>query len=284
MPDKPGTNQSEYWRSAQQWVEQQEVLDVLMQPVLDRLLAETAPLPGARVLDVGCGTGASTMAAAQVVGAEGHVTGADISGIMLDLARKRTREAGFENVTYVEGDVQTYPLGDAIYDAVMSRFGVMFFSDPVAAFGNIRQALKLGGAMVFLTWSGLAGNPWFAVPRQAAIDVLGSPAPADPRAPGPMAFQEQDYVAGILRDAGWQGIAIAEIGVDLTPPGTVADVAAFATQLGPASRIIADLGGSEADAQRIEALVADRIADFAADDTVQVPARLNLVRATRPAG
>lgn len=283
MAETSDTDQSEYWRSAQQWVEEQEVLDSLMQPVLNRLLAEARLTSGARVLDIGCGTGASTIAAAQLVGTAGHVTGADISGIMLDLARRRTREAGLDNVSYLEGDAQTHPLGEATHDIVMSRFGVMFFGDPVAAFANIRKALKPGGTMVFLAWAGLSGNPWFAVPRQAAIDVLGAPAPADPRAPGPMAFQEQDYVAGILHDAGWEGVEIAEVAVDLTPPGSIADVAAFATRLGPASRIIADLEGSEADTQKIEALVAARMADFASGEALHVPARLNLVRAKRSA-
>lgn len=283
MAETPGTDQAEYWRSARQWVEEQEVLDTLMQPVLDRLLAEARLTPGARVLDVGCGTGASTIATAQLVGMAGHVTGVDISGIMLEQARRRTREAGLENVRYLEGDAQTCALGDATHDIVMSRFGVMFFGDPVAAFDNIRKALKPGGTMVFLAWAGLSGNPWFAVPRQAAIDVLGPPAPADPRAPGPMAFQEQDYVAGILRDAGWEGIEITEVAIDLTPPGSVADVATFATRLGPASRIIADLGGSEADTQKVEAFVAARMADFASGEVLHVPARLNLVRAKRSA-
>ena len=252
----------------------------MMQPVLDRLLTEAALAPGARVLDIGCGTGASTIAAAKIVGPEGHVTGADISGIMLDLARNRTRSAGIANARFLEGDAQTYDFGDAAYDTIMSRFGVMFFGDPVAAFANIRKALKPGGTMVFLAWAGLSANPWFAVPRQAAIDVLGAPEPSDPRAPGPMAFQEQDYVAGILRDAGWHNVTIEEIGLDLTPPGTVANVAGFATHLGPASRIIDDLGGTDVDTQKVKALVAARLADFASGDVVRVPARLNLVRAS----
>lgn len=253
----------------------------MMQPVLDRLLAEADLQPGQRVLDIGCGTGASTMAAAADVGASGHVTGADISDIMLACARDRTARARLRNIDYVEGDAQTYGFADAGYDHVISRFGVMFFGDPVAAFRNIARALRPGGPLVFLAWSGLAGNPWFAVPAKAAMDVLGQPAPSDPRAPGPMAFQERDYVEDILHKAGWRDIETSEIGLNLMPRGSVAEIAEFATRLGPASRIIKDMDGSEADARRIEAAVATSMAPYDTGKGVRVPAMLNLVRAWR---
>ena len=279
MPEN--ADQSEYWRSAQQWVDCQDQLDAMMQPVLDRLLAEADLQTGQRVLDIGCGTGASSMAAARMVGPSGQVTGADISDIMLDRARQRTRAAGIDNALYVEGDAQSFTFDAARYDRVISRFGVMFFGDPVAAFGNIARALRPGCPLVFLCWAGLAGNPWFAIPRQAAIDVLGAPPPADPRAPGPMAFAERDYVGGILRDAGWRDIEATEITLDLTPRGSVEDIAGFAARLGPASRIITDLNGTEADARRIEARVAKRMAPYDTGHGVRVPAALNLVRALR---
>lgn len=281
MPENPNTDQSEYWRSARQWVECQDLLDALMQPVLDRLLQVAAPGPGDRVLDIGCGTGASTIAAARAVGPSGHVTGADISGIMLDLARDRTAQAGLTQVDYVEGDAQVHVFDTAKFDKVMSRFGVMFFDDPVAAFRNIARAVTPGGRLTFLAWAGLAGNPWFAIPAQAAIDVLGKPAPTDPRAPGPMAFQERDYVAGILRDAGWQEVQVTEIEVALTPKGSVPDIAGFATHLGPASRIISELEGSEAAAKQIAAAVARGMDRFDTGGEIRVPATLNLVRARR---
>ncbi|MFD1156470.1 class I SAM-dependent methyltransferase [Roseovarius aestuarii] len=275
------TDQSEYWRSAQQWVDCQDQLDVLMQPVLDRLLAETNLQPRERVLDIGCGTGASSMAAAGIVGTGGHVTGADISQIMLDRARDRAAQAGMGNIDFIAGDAQTHPFDDAAFDRVISRFGVMFFDDSVAAFRNIARTLKPGGTMVFLAWSGLAGNPWFSIPAKAAIDVVGAPAPSDPRAPGPMAFQERAYVEDILTAAGWQEVATTETKLDLTPAGTVSDIAAFATRLGPASRIIKDMGGSDAAAAQIEAAVATAMAPYETSSGVRVPATLNLVRARR---
>lgn len=280
MPDSPTSLQSEYWRSAQKWVDCQVQLDAVMQPALDRLLSEAALQPGERVLDIGCGTGASTMAAARAVGPSGHVAGADISEIMLDLAHERTSQAGLQNVSYAAGDAQTHAFPEAGYDKIISRFGVMFFADAVAAFRNIAGALKPGGRMIFLAWAGPDGNPWFSVPSKAAIEVLGKPAPTDPRAPGPMAFQERDYVTTILENAGWREIAIREVAVDLTPQGTVAEIAEFATRLGPATRIIEEFDGGEADIQEIAANVAQALARYENGDAVRVPAALNLVQAT----
>ncbi len=279
MSEASNVGEAEYWRSAQQWVDCQDMLDALLQPVLDRVLTEAALQPGERVLDIGCGTGASTLAAAHAVGPDGHVTGADISGLMLELAQRRTDDVRLDNVTYCEGDAQVHGFASDHFDAVISRFGVMFFEDPAAAFHNIARAVKPGGRLVFLCWAALSKNPWFAVPRQSAIDVLGSVPPADPRAPGPMAFEDRAYVAEILHDASWHDVSIEEISLNLTPKGSLADVASFATRLGPASRIIKDLDGTEDDILKIETLVHDRLAEFATESGVQVAAKLNLVHA-----
>ena len=279
MSDVSNLGETEYWRSAQQWVDHQDVLDALLQPVLDRLLSQAAIEPGHCVLDIGCGTGASTMAAAERVSRNGHVLGVDVSAIMLELAQSRVAATALENVAFLEGDAQICDLGHHKFDVVMSRFGVMFFGDPVAAFANIARAAKPGAQLVFLAWSGLAENPWFDLPRQAAIEVLGAPPPADPRAPGPMAFADEGYVAAILSDAGWQDIVIDRTQLDLTPKGTVSDVASFATHLGPASRIIKDLQGTDTDAREIEGMVAKSLAPYDTASGVRVPAVLNLVQA-----
>ena len=178
------TEQAEYWGAAQSWIDCRNMLDALLQPVLDRLLDGAALQPGQAVLDIGCGTGASSMAAARSVGADGQVTGADISALMLDLALQRAGCAGLENVTYLKSDVQTYPFEAAAFDHVISRFGVMFFDDPVAAFRNVRAAMRPGARLTFVAWAGQAVNPWFAIPRQAAVDVLGAPPSARARANG----------------------------------------------------------------------------------------------------
>ena len=279
MAGDPNSLQSEYWRSAQKWVDHQVQLDAVMQPVLDRLLVEATLQPGEKVLDIGCGTGASTMAAARIVGPSGQVTGADISEIMLDLAHERTLQSGLPNISYEAGDAQTLAFPKAGYDQIISRFGVMFLADPVAAFRNIASALKPCGRMTFLAWAGPNGNPWFSVPSKAAAEVLGKPAPSDPYAPGPMAFQDRSHVTSILETAGWRDIAFREVAVKLTPQGSVAEIADFATRLGPATRIIEEFEGSEADIREISAKVARELARFDDGDAVRVPAALNLVQA-----
>ena len=273
------TEQAEYWGAAQSWIDCRNMLDALLQPVLDRLLDGAALQPGQAVLDIGCGTGASSMAAARSVGADGQVTGADISALMLDLALQRAGCAGLENVTYLKSDVQTYPFEAAAFDHVISRFGVMFFDDPVAAFRNVRAAMRPGARLTFVAWAGQAVNPWFAIPRQAAVDVLGAPPSADPRAPGPMAFAERGYVRDILQAAGFAEVSTTEVAVQLTPPGTLDQVAALATHIGPAQRIIRDRGGSDADIARIGRDIARRLEGYTGPAGIRVPAALNLCEA-----
>lgn len=279
MADTPQVTEQEYWRSAQQWVDCQDLLDALLQPVLDHLLTAADLRLGQSVLDIGCGTGASTMAAAQAVGSDGRVLGADVSGIMLDVARQRSANAGLHNVDFVEDDAQTHVFSAGVRDVVLSRFGVMFFADPVEALQNIMRAVKPDGALVFLCWADLANNPWFSVPRQAAVDVLGAPPASDPYAPGPMAFADQAHVAKILRYAGWKDLAVEAVALELTPKGTLSDVADFATHLGPASRIIKDAGGSATETKAIEEKVTAGLAAFDTGQGLRVPAQLNLVKA-----
>lgn len=281
MTGAPNRDQAEFWSSepGAKWVENAVILDAMFAPVLRRLL-DAARLPrGARVLDIGCGTGASSLEAARAVGPEGHVTGADISPLMLARARERAAQAGLSNTAFISADAQTHPFAPATFDAMISRFGMMFFADPVAGFASIARALKPGAAMTFIAWGPLAANPWFAVPRAAAVERLGPPAPADPRAPGPMAFAEPEYVVDLLTQAGLAEAAAEEVTVMLTPAGTLAEVAAFATEVGPASRILREKEGTAEDARAIGAEVRRRLEPFVTGDGLHVPAALNLFTA-----
>lgn len=274
-------DQAEYWASApgEKWVQHEDKLDALMAPVLARLLEAAALRPGERVLDIGCGTGASTLAAARAVGPEGTVTAADISPVLLARAEERAAAGGLAKARFIEADAQSHPFGAGGFDAAISRFGVMFFDDPVAAFANIARALRPGGRVAFMAWGGLADNPWFAIPREAAIAHLGAPPPADPRAPGPMAFAEPDYVAGILGEAGLAGVRVTQIALDLTPRGTLDEIAKFSAYLGPAVRILQEMDGTKEDAALIAGAVKARFAPYDTVDGVRIPASLNLVTA-----
>jgi SAM-dependent methyltransferase len=170
---------------------------------MDRL----APAPGETLLDVGCGCGDTSLELARRVGAEGEVLGLDISAPMLDVARRRAKEDGARGLEFREADAQTAALPGG-RDAVFSRFGVMFFADPVAAFRNLRRALRPGGRLVFVCWRPLAENLWMRLPAETAAGLVPPAPPPEPGAPGPFAFADPDRVRRILAEAGFAGIEI----------------------------------------------------------------------------
>jgi SAM-dependent methyltransferase len=265
--------QADYWSSAsgRRWIEHEDALDEAMEGVLQLLLDGAALQPGDRIADIGCGTGASTLAAAARV-QSGRVLGVDISELLLDRARERSGQAKSQNVELLLADAQTHGFESGAFDLMISRFGMMFFEDPVAAFRNLAQALRPGGRIVFVAWAESARNPWFKIPQDAAIERLGAAPSPDPHAPGPLAFADADRVAGLLRDAGLGQIRAETLNTHLTPPGEVADAARVASRVGPAARIMKARNGSEEDAEVIEAQIADRLRAYEQNGQVRVPA------------
>ncbi len=268
--------QAEYWSSAagQTWVERETLMDALLSGVLTRVLHHAALQTGETVLDIGCGTGASSLAASGAVGASGRVTSIDIAAQLLDRARSRATEAGRNNIDFVRADAQTNAFAPGSVDVMISRFGVMFFDDPVAAFRNMAGALKPGGRMVVAAWAPAADVPWFSIPAKAAIAHLGKPEPADPDAPGPLAFQDPARVTELLKQAGLKHVRCLSEVIDVAPAGSLADIAAFATRLGPAARIMAQFSATEADVKAIEAEVGKAFAAYQTDQGLRIPARV----------
>jgi SAM-dependent methyltransferase len=166
------------------------------------------PTKGEQVLDIGCGCGQTSLALADRIGSTGSVVGVDISAPMLEVALHRGRANPSLAVTFRRVDAQTDDLGQGLFDAAFSRFGVMFFSDPEAAFANIRKSLKPGGRLVFICWRSLAENPWMQAPLQAALRFIPPAAPPDPTAPGPFSLAGRDRVRGILANAGFDSVTI----------------------------------------------------------------------------
>lgn len=272
------TAQAEFWASGSgyQWIVQETLMDALLSGVLTRVLHHADLQPGEHVLDIGCGTGASCLAAAILVGSAGHVTGVDIAAQLLDRAGIRAKEAGLHNTTFVLADAQTHPFAPASVDVIISRFGVMFFEDPVAAFANMAKALKPGGRLVFAAWAPAALVPWFSIPVGAVIARFGKPAPSDPNAPGPMAFQDADRVTAMMHAAGLANARCLSETVDLTPSGTLADAVAFAARVGPAARILAEFSATDADTAAIEAEVGKQLAVYDTPVGLRMPAGINL--------
>ena len=202
--------QIDYWNATagQTWARHQAQLDRQIEPLGLEALRALAARPGERVLDVGCGCGQTTLELAERVGAAGAVTGVDISSPMLAIAQARSVPDGAANPRYLECDAQTADLGQGQYDAVFSRFGVMFFSDPVAAFANLRKALTSAGRLAFVCWRPFSENLWIRAPMEAAQPFLPPSPPMDPTAPGPFAFADPDRVRSILSEAGFSDVTL----------------------------------------------------------------------------
>ncbi len=204
-------DQIAYWNAGagETWAALQARMDAQLEPL--GLAAQTAlaPQAGERVLDVGCGSGQTTLALARAVAPGGTATGLDISRPMLEVAKARAAAEGVAGASFIEADAQIHPFAPGSFDAAFSRFGVMFFADPAAAFANIRKGLKPGGRLAFVCWRAPDHNPFMTLPMAAAADLLPPGPPPTPGAPGPFAFADPERVRSILTDAGFQDIAIA---------------------------------------------------------------------------
>ena len=236
--------QFDYWNGpeGQHWVDRDALFDAMLGDFVGPLLDAAAITPDDRVLDVGCGNGATSRAAARRA-TNGHVVGLDISGPMLERARTRAAEEGIGNVEFVHADAQDHPLDDTeSFDVLISRFGVMFFADPVAAFANLRKALRPGGRVAFLCWQGLFENEWVAVPAGAIIPIVGPPEVPPPGAPGPFSFADPERISGILTDAGYADVQTDDVHLPLRLGGGLPldEAVAFLAEGGMGKRFLGD--------------------------------------------
>lgn len=261
--DGPNAAQVAYWNSpaAAGWLAEQERFDALFAPLTETALDLAAPRLGERAVDVGCGCGATVLALARRVGPGGGVLGLDVAQGMVVRARERVAAAGLGEHARVDlADAALRPFAPEA-DLVFSRFGVMFFLEPAAAFANLRRALRPDGRMVFAAWRPLAENPWFSAPLRAARARVTLPEqpPTEPGAPGPFAFDDPARVRGILDAAGWRDVAIAphDTALRLAAAGDVEEAARGATRVGPLARALAGAGEDVrmgAEAAAVEAL------------------------------
>ena len=195
------------------WVARQEHTDITLAPVTEALLAFATPQTGERVLDIGCGCGATTLEFARAVGPAGRVAALDISGPMLTEGQARAKTAGIANIAWRQADPAMAAL-DA-YDLLTSAFGMMFFGDPVGAFANMRDAATPGARMAFVCWRALAENPWMQVPMNAVSRHLPPRPKAVPNAPGMFAFADPERVSEVLTAAGWAPPRLEKLDLDL---------------------------------------------------------------------
>lgn len=276
--------QAEYWNTliGPKWVLLQAEIDQHLAPLNAMLTKSAGVASGHKVIDVGCGTGDLALHLAEVVGPTGAVLGADLSAPMLALAERRRAERGYGHLRFQQVDAQTHAFEPAAYDLALSRFGVMFFGDPVAAFRNVRRALRPSGRLAFVCWAPIEKNPWLEMPMQVGVRWLGPAQPQPPRAPGPFAFSEAAYVEQILGAAGYANIELAPVETVLPGAPTAAQEADFVRNMGPLARLIREREPDEPTVRRIVDDVAKGFRPFETDAGVRVPALVWYVTAVRP--
>lgn len=240
--DEANEEQSRFWNEigGNRWVDGQERLDERLEPYGTAALEALDVGSGQSALDIGCGCGATSLELSRRVGDEGSVLGLDLSEPMLARARERSADAA--NLRFEAGDAQVYPFEARSVDLIFSRFGVMFFADPTAAFTNIRRALRPEGRLSFVCWQGLEKNPWVAIPLSVTARHVDPGPPPTPGAPGPFSFADPDRVRGILTDAGFEGIDLVALTTQLSIGADIDEAVDFLMTLGPSARLLQEQG------------------------------------------
>lgn len=250
--------------SGQSWVAAQETLDEMFQPFEDELVSVALGKPRAAVLDVGCGTGSTTIAIQRRLGTSSRCVGVDISQPMIEHARVRAERAG-SPVRFVVADAERHAFERGHFDLIVSRFGVMFFEDSVRALGNLRQAARNDAELCFIVWRSPAENPFMTTAERAAAGVLTNLPPRVADAPGQFGFADPDRVRRILEQGGWTDVESAALDVECAFPEPALSL--YAARLGP-------VGGAlrEADEQtkaRVMAVVLPAFAPYVHGSTVR---------------
>lgn len=259
------------------WVALQPVIDAMFAPIEEVLVSGASIREGGSVLDIGCGAGATTLAMARRVGPRGSCLGVDISEPLVARAKERASAEGMSSVSFVRADVQTHPFTPESFDAVISRFGVMFFDDPEAAFENVLRAMRPAGTLRFVAWRSPADNPFMTAAARATASLLPDLRAPNPDLPGQWAFADGDRVRRILGASGWADVDVSPIDVHCALPE--AHLLSFVTRLGPVGQALRDADDATR-ARVIEALGA-AFASFVRDGAARYDAACWLATARR---
>ncbi len=277
--------QVDYWNgdAGKMWAKNQAVLDGNMEQLSEVALASAAPKPGEHVLDVGCGAGDTTLALTRMItagGAPGRMLGVDVSEPMLVRARERAAERSFPEgaLGFLNADAAAHEFGPGSFDLVFSRFGVMFFADPVRAFKNLARATRPSGRLLFMCWRSMKENAWSHAPLEVVRPLLPEMPQPPPDAPGPFAFASEARVRGILTEAGFCDITFTAADRPMVLGATAAEATEFALTIGPTARALRELGTPEVTATAREKLTT-LFQAYAQDGVVALPAGVWLVSA-----
>ncbi|WP_375782730.1 class I SAM-dependent methyltransferase [Bradyrhizobium sp. Pha-3] len=272
-------DQIAYWNGpgGQRWASRQAAQDIVLQPVLDLLIDRAAPKAGERIVDVGCGSGASSFGLAAKVAPNGHVFGVDVSEPMLTRARQSAPQG--LPVEFTLADATVYPFAGESFDLLASRFGVMFFADPVASFANLHRAMRRSGRLAFACWQEPRDNPFFMAPLQAVYKHVPKLPQLGPEDPGPFSFASEARVKRILGDAGFSGIAMepCRLEFDVAIGRGIDTAVQSALEIGPASRALE----GHPDDVRAAAVssIREALMPFVKGDSVPLPGAIWIVTA-----
>lgn len=271
------------WNGAQgwQWATLQSDIDKIVAPFGAAALRAAAAQAGERVIDIGCGCGDTSMELAHLVGTQGAVHGVDVSQPMLDVARDRARHVGHGHLAFLQADASHAELPTS-QDLLYSRFGVMFFELPDAAFVHLRKSLRPGGRLAFVCWRTPRDNPWAMAPLMAARKALGvTSAPADPTAPGPFAFADEQRVRAILGGAGFSDIGLERFDAAISLGASSQAAAERAVSFGPAAHLIKEAGAEHLKTIQ-DAIESSLSAHAAPDGSVSLAGSTWVVTASSP--
>lgn len=238
---------------------------------------------GAHAVDVGCGWGDTAIELARKVGPTGSVLGLDCCDAFLEKGRRDAGADGLANVRFVEADVQTYRF-DPEFDLCFSRFGMMFFANPVAAMRNVRMGLKSSGTLMFITWRTLDDNPWLGMPKAVVSRFLPPPGEdAQTCGPGPFSMANPDVVSAQLKAAGFTDFSFERVDGPVMIGRDVDQAVEFQLALGPAGEIFREAGALAEDRRgEIEAALRTELARYAGDDGVRMNSSSWTIRARNP--
>jgi SAM-dependent methyltransferase len=237
--------QAEFWSQlAPTWLQLEDQMEEVAKLPGELAMDRLDLLPGQKVVDLGCGSGRTTLKLAARVGPGGGAVGVDISAEMLARGRERAARAGAGNIEFVHADVQVHDLGEARFDAAYSRFGVMFFADPVAAFANVRRALRPGAALSFVCWQSVFDNEWMLIPGAAVASITGSlPPMPGPGEPGPFSLADPGRVRAVLEAAGFGSVAVEPHGDQVViSEDRIPEVALTSVRVGGVREALRDAG------------------------------------------